>query len=136
MKIKRTDTCKHGALLVETCDDCGIVPRPVSPVGVSATTIDCEYRVIWQREGRVQQVRRYAKEKGARMRYELLTGAEPWKLLGYKASDYVCCAGTECGCGGETFKQKTERINAETPLKIARLEVRTVGDWQEATPMF
>jgi len=91
-----------------------------------------EYRVIWQREGGVQQVRRYAGEKGARVRYGLLTSDEPWKLLGFEADDRVCCTGYHCDCGGETFKQKTARIRLEGPLKFARIEARTVGEWKAA----
>lgn len=89
-----------------------------------------EYRVVWQREGRAQQVKRYAKEKGAEMRYQLLTSAEPWKLIGQEANDWVCCSGSECGCGGETYATKTKRINDEAPLKYARVEARSVGTWE------
>lgn len=97
-----------------------------------ATENKKEYRVIWQREGRVQQVKRYAKEKGARMRYAILTSDEPWTLIGQRANDWVCCGGRECACGGETFQRKTERIKAETPLKFARIEARTIGEWRTA----
>lgn len=97
--------------------------------------VAAEYRVVWQREGRVQQVRRYAKERGAQMRYALLTSSTPWTLLGYAANDYVCCRGRidECGCEGETFAEKTKRINAETPLKFVRIESRSIGEWKPVT---
>lgn len=90
-----------------------------------------EYRVVWQRKGRIQQVRRYATEKGARMRYAFLTSDEPWKLLGYEANDYVCCTGAACVCSGETFQQKTARVESAAPLKFARVEARTIGEWKE-----
>lgn len=90
-----------------------------------------EYRVVWQREGRVQQVKRYATKKAAEQRYALLTSNEPWAVLGYDSADWVCCNGRECACGGETFRVKTERIAAETPLRFARLESRAVSEWQE-----
>jgi hypothetical protein len=77
-----------------------------------------EYRVVWQREGRTQQVKRYAKLSGALLRHALLVSAEPWKYVGKKASDYVCCSGRECGCGGEAYQSKTERIAKENAPDI------------------
>lgn len=93
-----------------------------------------EFRVVWQREGHVQQVKRYAKLGGAILRHGLLTSPTPWEFLGKKASDWVCCGGRECGCGGETFQAKTERIAQEGPLRYVRMECRVIGEWEKYEP--
>lgn len=91
-----------------------------------------EYRVAWRRKDGVQQIKRYANERGAMLRYVLLTSATPWKYLGKSATDLVCCGGSpECSCDGETYQAMTERIAKESPLEYVRFERRAVGGWKK-----
>jgi hypothetical protein len=90
-----------------------------------------EFRVVFQREGKVQHVRRYATRKGADRRLAVLTSDEPWLLFGKSADDLICCSGRECGCEGLTQRTRHEKLKTELPrLLYARLEQRQIGPWR------
>lgn len=88
-----------------------------------------EYRIVWQRKNGVQLIKHYRTRRGAEKRYALLTSVEPWKAIGRKATDYVCCDGSECDCEGLTRRQQTAKIRRDSPLLYARFETREVGAW-------
>lgn len=90
-----------------------------------------QYRVIWQRVDGVQLIKNYATLKGAERRYGVLTGDEAHCFAEHDPDERVCCSGHECGCGGETYRQRHERLNRElSPLKYIRLESRPIGNWK------
>ena len=67
-------------------------------------------------------------------RFLKLFGPEPWTAYGSKdGNELACCSGHECGCGGMTFRERSEYQFAEMPaLEYVRLEAREVGAWESA----
>jgi hypothetical protein len=91
-----------------------------------------EYRVKWKREGLRPKRIRYTSMKAAERRLALLTSDEPWLYYGgvNDPSDYQCCSGHECGCGGITVREHCEQRRAEMPpIEYAVIECRPVGAW-------
>ena len=91
-----------------------------------------EYRVKWKREGLRPKRIRYTSMKSAERRLALLTSDEPWLYYGggNDPSDYQCCSGYECGCGGITVREHCEQRRAEMPpIEYAVIECRPVGAW-------
>lgn len=72
-------------------------------------------------------------------RKKLLYGLEPWRA--YKpnatATDYACCDGWECGCGGLTNAQATAERRKGFTGEVIGFEVheRTVTRWTLKRPM-
>lgn len=92
-----------------------------------------EFRVVWQREGKVQRIHRYATKQGAERRLSILTSDNPFPALGVNPDDRVCCGGDMCGCGGLTYRERHEVLKRDLPsLLYARIEQRTIGAWQAA----
>ena len=92
-----------------------------------------EYRVKWKRKGLNPKRIRYTSMKAAERRLALLTSAEPWLYYGggNDPSDYQCCSGYECGCGGITVREHCEQRRAEMPpIEYAVIECRPVGAWE------
>lgn len=96
-----------------------------------------EYRVCWRREGMAREKRkRFATERGARQ-FLLLFGPEPWLRLRKKVDPDapICCSGYECGCEGQTHRERAEAIRRDLPaIRYIRLESRAVGEWTPARP--
>lgn len=89
-----------------------------------------EYRVKWKRAGLDSKRVKYTSRKFAERRVALLTSTEPWVLFGKNPDEYECCSGYECGCGGETVREFSDRMRADMPaLEYAVIEQRQVGPW-------
>lgn len=89
-----------------------------------------EYRVKWKREGLSAKRVKYTSRKYAERRLALLTSAEPWTVLGLDPTDYQCCSGYECGCGGITVREHMEAMRKKyPPIEYAKIEQRDVGHW-------
>lgn len=93
-----------------------------------------EYRLVTKREGQDPRVRIYRTLKGAQRRL-LLYGPEPWLFWGKGPDGLVCCDGWECGCGGDTYRERTAQIREHCPaLECARIEQRRVSSWKPVEP--
>jgi hypothetical protein len=98
--------------------------------------VSAEYRVVWKREGLRRKARRYARLASAERHLNMLTSDEPWRFYPEPVDDpdERCCDGRECGCYGETERQRVEAMRAEMPpMEYARIETRPVGEWSEAS---
>lgn len=99
-----------------------------------------EYRVRWRRDSddgfpdtRPPRFKIYQKRKDAERWIAILKGT----ILehdGVDPDDYACCAGYDCGCRGETNRERVESRYANVPPLIEgpTLQVREVGQWREA----
>jgi hypothetical protein len=59
-------------------------------------------------------------------------GPEPWKALGQDPDEHVCCNSTECGCGGDTWREHLLSSRGDMPpLEYTIIESRevTLGKW-------
>jgi len=107
-----------------------------------------EYRVVWKRKpfsidpdgggGKTEmfdprpKTRRYSTRRGAE-KFMLLLGPEPWRYYAptRNADDLVCCSGYECGCGGMTYREQSDKTREDMPdIEYVRLEVREIGEWK------
>jgi hypothetical protein len=92
-----------------------------------------EYAVVSRREHMRSKRVLYQTREGADRRLALLIHPRPWEALGQDPDAYVCCAGIECGCGGNTVREGHEAMRSRMPaLLYARIEVRQVGAWEWA----
>lgn len=96
-----------------------------------------EYRVVWKRDGLDVKRKRYVAKARAETFLAILTATEPWLLLreyqGRGPDSYECCAGHECGCGGQTIREFfAEKYGDQPALLWARMDTREVGDWRSA----
>lgn len=90
-----------------------------------------EFQIRWKRVGLVPKARTFKTRKGANHMLTLL-GPEPWKAWGQEATDHLCCSGFECGCGGVTVAEETERRREEMPvIEWIQVRVRAVNEWVE-----
>ena len=90
-----------------------------------------EYRLVWKRNGVSVRQRKFTRLASAE-KYQLLLGKEPWKYGGQSGDDYKCCSGMECGCGGITWKEHSEKM--ELPeIEFTRIDKREVSDWQKVS---
>ena len=89
-----------------------------------------EYRLVWQRDGCVKKIRRFAKYESAK-RYSLLFGPTPWKYSKANPDDYIQFPDTESGHMGETYRERFEAQKEELPpIEYFLIERRKIGDWE------
>lgn len=94
--------------------------------------MEFEYRVVWKREGLGQKIKVFQTIKAAKRYVSLLSGDEPWKAFGFSGDSFVCCSGSECGCGGLRVKESFENKMKGLPkLLFVRMDYRKVGEWSE-----
>jgi len=87
-----------------------------------------EYRVVWKRNDLKQKTKKYTTLRGAK-RFMILLGDEPWKAFDHDPEDYICCSGSDCGCGGQTVRNHFLRKD-QPKIEFVRLEQREVGEWK------
>lgn len=91
-----------------------------------------EWRVVWKRVGNRRKAKRFAGRASAE-RFMVLFGPEPWNYYlkpGEDADTLMCCSGYQCGCGGETYRQRSDYQRARQPgLEYVRLESRARLPW-------
>lgn len=91
-----------------------------------------EYRVAWKRVGCRAKSKRF-RDLAAAEKFMTLFGPEPWTYYADRdkgADDLICCTGYECGCGGETYRGRSDAQRARQPgLEYVRLQLRGVDPW-------
>lgn len=88
-----------------------------------------EWRVTWKRVGCRSKLKRFGSRLTAE-KFTTLFGPEPWTHKGKGPDDLVCCAGRECGCGGQTYREKSEEQRSRQPgLEYVRLQARPYAPW-------
>jgi len=93
-----------------------------------------EYRVVWKRNGLKEKRKRYQNKYRAEHFIKIL-GPEPWTAYGVNPDESMCCDGSMCGCGGETYREHwLGKRKDMPPIEYVRLELREVqrGDWLKA----
>ena len=94
-----------------------------------------QYRFVWKRAGLTPRSKVYSRLSTAQ-HYALLFGPEPWRYYTEKGPhELACCNGDECGCGGYTVREQSERKTKDLPkIEWTRIERRDVGPWHPITP--
>lgn len=96
-----------------------------------------QYRVVWKRRDLSRRSRSYESQPPAERLLAILAGTpdEAFAAMGIVNPDEEhCCSGRECGCGGQTHREHDAEYRRELPaLEYARIEVRDVSEWREAT---
>lgn len=100
-----------------------------------------EYRVISTRDGGIVSEKRYGSMGAVRDRIGRLTSREPWRFYGHEADrqrdgeELVCCLDNgECGCGGDTLRERADRERMALPALVSiTVQRRTVTRtaWEE-----
>ena len=94
-----------------------------------------QYRLSWKRAENKVKHKKYRSMKPVNRMLALLTSPEPWVALGEEPDDRACCSGYECGCGGETVRERElKRREGLPPIEWVKITKRIVKqtDWVDA----